>query len=256
MLYSKTQMKVSLITVVYNAEKYIEDCIKSVIAQTYQNIEYIIVDGASTDNTLSIVDQYKSKITHLVSEKDKGIYDAINKGLSLSTGQIVGVLNADDMLASADIIAEIVKCFEIQQSDAVYGNLNYVNSEDTSKITRKWISKQFAKKDIEIGWMPAHPTFYVKRELFEKYGNYSLDFGTAADYELMIRFLYHSQVNATFLDQLIVKMRVGGVSNSSLKQRYLAFKNDYAAIKENQIPYAFITLLIKKLSKIPQYLHF
>ncbi|TCC92237.1 glycosyltransferase [Pedobacter frigiditerrae] len=247
-------MKVSLITVVYNAEKYIKDCVESIISQTYPNIEYIVIDGASTDGTLPIIDSYRNRITHFVSEKDKGIYDAINKGISISTGEIIGVLNADDMLTSAEVIAKIVKCFESLRPDAVYGNLNYVDAENTGKISRKWLSKQFEKKDIEMGWMPAHPTFYAKRELFEKYGGYSLDFGTAADYELMIRFLYRYQINAKFLDQLIVNMRVGGVSNNSFKQRYLALKNDYKAIKENKISLPLITLLFKKLSKIPQYL--
>lgn len=248
-------MKISIITVVYNAEKYIQDCIQSVINQTYPNIEYIVIDGASTDSSLAIINKYSDKITHFVSEKDKGIYDAINKGLKIATGEIVGLLNADDMLASVEVVAEIVKCFESKQPDAVYGNLNYVEAENTDKITRKWRSKQFVRKDIEKGWMPAHPTFYVKRELFEKYGNYSLDFGTAADYELMIRFLYQFQINAIFLDQLIVNMRVGGVSNSSSTQRYLALKDDYRAMKKNAIPHPIITLLFKKLSKIPQYLH-
>lgn len=248
-------MKVSLITVVYNAERYIKDCIESVINQTYQDLEYIVIDGASTDGTLAIIDNYRGRITHFSSEKDKGIYDAINKGLRIATGQVIGVLNADDMLASADVIAEIVKCFESQQPDAVYGNLNYVDAENTGQISRKWLSKQFVRKDIEMGWMPAHPTFYAKRELFEKYGNYSLNFGTAADYELMIRFLYHFQINAVFVNYLFVNMRIGGVSNSSAKQRYLALKNDYGAMRRNQIPNPLITLLFKKLSKIPQYLH-
>ncbi|WP_316765169.1 glycosyltransferase family 2 protein [Pedobacter frigiditerrae] len=248
-------MKVSIITVVYNAEKYIQDCIESVINQTYQDIEYIVIDGASTDGTLSKIDKYSSKITHFVSEKDKGIYDALNKGLKIATGEIVGLLNADDMLASVEVIAEIVKCFDSQQADAVYGNLNYVAAENTDKISRIWQSKQFVRRDIETGWMPAHPTFYAKKELFEKYGNYSLDFGTAADYELMIRFLYRFQIKAVFLDHLLVNMRAGGVSNSSTKQRYLALKNDYRAMRRNAIPHPLITLLFKKLSKIPQYLH-
>jgi glycosyltransferase involved in cell wall biosynthesis len=248
-------MKVSIITIVYNAEKYIQDCIESVINQTYEDIEYIVIDGGSTDDTLLKIAKYRYEISHFVSEKDKGIYDAINKGLKIATGQIVGVLNADDMLASVNVITEVVKCFVINQPDSVYGNLNYVDAENTGKINRKWLSKQFVKKDIKMGWMPAHPTFYAKRELFKKYGNYSLDFGTAADYELMIRFLYHFQINAVFLDLLIVNMRVGGVSNSSFKQRYLALKNDYSAMRRNKIPYPLITLLFKKLSKIPQYFH-
>lgn len=248
-------MKVSIITIVYNAEKYIQDCIESVINQTYQNIEYIVIDGGSTDDTLSKIAKYSDKISHFVSEKDKGIYDAINKGLKIATGQIVGLLNADDMLASVEVIAEVVKCFETHQPHAVYGNLNYVEAQNTAIINRKWLSKPFTRKDLQRGWMPAHPTFYAKRELFEKHGNYSLNFGTAGDYELMIRFLYRFEINAVFLNRLIVNMRVGGVSNSSLKQRYLALKNDYRAIRENKIPNPLLTLLFKKLSKIPQFLH-
>ncbi len=248
-------MKVSIITVVYNAEKFIKDCIVSVITQTYPTIEYIIVDGGSTDNTLTIIADYKSKLAHIISEKDKGIYDAINKGIKLASGEVIGILNADDMLASTTAIEEIVNSFKANNADAVYGNLNYVDANDKSKVIRKWVSKQFAEKDFKYGWMPAHPTLYLKRELYERYGNYSLDFGTAADYELMLRFFYSHHVKAIFLDQLIVKMRIGGISNSSNKQRYLAAKNDYKALKVNQVPMPLASLLFKKLSKIAQYFH-
>ncbi|MEE1945117.1 glycosyltransferase family 2 protein [Pedobacter sp. KR3-3] len=246
-------MKVSIITVVYNGEKYIDDCLSSVMAQDYGNIEYIVIDGGSTDQTLTIIDRYRDRIAQLVSEKDKGMYDALNKGISLATGEVLGILNADDMLASPQVISKMVERLVVADADGVYGNLNYIHPE-TGKIIRKWISKPFTKRAIELGWMPAHPTLYLKRELFERYGNYSLNFGTAADYELMLRFLYRYQVKAVFLDELMVNMRVGGMSNASMKHRYHALVNDYRALKANQVPISLLTLAFKKLSKISQFL--
>lgn len=246
-------MRVSIITVVYNGEQYIEECITSVVEQNYQDIEYIVIDGGSTDQTLSLIEKHSHKIAHFVSEKDRGMYDALNKGIALASGEVIGILNADDMLASQEVIAEVVKCFEEQEAEGVYGNLNYI-SPVSNKVVRKWVSKQFSRKDIEYGWMPAHPTLYLKRFLFKQYGGYSLDFGTAADYELMLRFLYWHEVKAVFLNKLLVNMRLGGMSNASWKQRYHALLNDYKAIKSNRLPFSFITLLLKKLSKISQFL--
>lgn len=246
-------MKVSIITVVYNGEQYINECITSVIGQNYQDLEYIVIDGGSTDNTISLIEKYHNKITHFVSEKDKGMYDALNKGIALASGEVLGILNADDMLASQEVISEVVKCFEEQKAEGVYGNLNYIHPV-SNKVIRKWVSKQFTKRDIEYGWMPAHPTLYLKRSLFEQHEGYSLDFGTAADYELMLRFLYRHEIKATFLDKLLVNMRLGGMSNASWKQRYHALLNDYKAIKSNRLPFPSITLLLKKLSKISQFL--
>ncbi|KQC02409.1 glycosyltransferase family 2 protein [Pedobacter sp. Hv1] len=248
-------MKVSLITVVYNGEKYLADCIESVIGQTYHDLEYIVIDGASTDSTLSILEKYSAKITKFVSEKDKGMYDALNKGIDMATGEIIGILNADDMLASADVIANIVAQFEKFDADGVYGNLNYINPHRANAIVRKWVSKPFTQKDIEMGWMPAHPTLYLKKSLFKKFEYYSLDFGTAADYELMLRFLYQCQIKAVFIDQLIVNMRIGGMSNASMKHRYHALVNDLKALKVNRLPFPLFTLLLKKMSKLTQFLH-
>ncbi len=247
-------MKVTIITVVFNAEKYLKDCIDSVLGQDYENIEYVVIDGGSTDATLSIIESYSSKIHYFISEPDKGMYDALNKGIKIAIGDVIGILNADDMLASDDVISAIVREFKEKQPDGVYGNLNYIDLGFSKKIIRKWVSKQFVKRDILLGWMPAHPTLYLKKELFSHYGNYSLDFGTAADYELMIRFLYLHQVNAKFLDKLFVNMRVGGMSNSSLKQRYLALINDYKAVKKNSLPYPLLTVFFKKITKLKQFL--
>ncbi len=246
-------MKVSLITVVYNAEKYLRDCMESVFLQTFPDIEYIVIDGGSKDGTLSIIEDYRDRIDFFLSEKDQGMYDALNKGIKVATGDIIGILNGDDMLADMHVIGKIVATFEKDEADAVYGNLNYISGTNTKRIIRKWISKPFTKKDLESGWMPAHPTLYLKRAVFEKFGSYSLKYGTAGDYEMMLRLLYQNKISARFLDELIVDMRVGGMSNSNLRQRIKTIINDYKAIKANGIPFALKTLLLKKLVKIPQF---
>ncbi len=248
-------MKVSIITVVFNGEAFLEDCIKSVIEQNYPHIEYIVVDGGSTDGSLKIIEKYKDHINHFISEKDKGMYDALNKGIKMATGDVVGILNADDMLASPNVIESIAKCFILQKPEALYGNLNYIHPQKTDKIIRKWIAKPFTKRGIVLGWMPAHPTFYVKRSLFEGFGNYSLNFDSAADYELMVRFLYKYNVKAIFLDKLLVNMRTGGMSNASLKHRYKALVNDYKALGTNNVPFPVLTVFLKKLSKVSQFIH-
>jgi glycosyltransferase involved in cell wall biosynthesis len=246
-------MKISLITVVYNAEQYIADCIQSVIGQTYRDIEYLIIDGGSTDHTLDVIKSYSNHIDYFISEKDRGLYDALNKGIAAATGEVIGILNADDILASPLVIEKIAEAFKSQSTDAIYGNLNYVNASNPLKIIRKWVGRAFVLDDFKKGWMPAHPTLYLKRELFQQFGEYSLHYGTAADYELILRFLYHHHVKAVYLDLLMVNMRVGGVSNASFAQRYRAFLNDYRAAKSNGIPFALGTVLFKKLGKISQY---
>lgn len=248
-------MKISLITVVYNGEGFLEDCIKSVITQDYADLEYIVIDGASTDKSLSIARKYQNQINTIVSEKDKGMYDALNKGIALASGDVIGILNADDMLASTDVISAIARTFSTSQADGVYGDLNYIDPINTAKIIRKWKGKAYSLSGIKRGWMPAHPTLYLKRNLFEKYGNYSLNFGTAADYELMLRFLYRYRIEAVYLEKLIVNMRTGGMSNASIKHRKHAFENDLKAIKENGINLPYITLFLKKIRKIQQFFH-
>lgn len=248
-------MKISIITVVYNGQAFLEDCMQSVISQDYQDIEYIVIDGGSTDGSLAIIDRHKEHISHFVSEKDKGMYDALNKGIKMATGDIIGMLHADDMFAASDVISSIANSFINVKPDALYGNLNYVDQLKPDKIIRKWVSKPFSRRGMALGWMPAHPTFYVKRSLFEVYGDYSLNYGSSADYELMVRFLYKNKVNAIFLDKLIVNMRMGGMSNASLKHRYKALVNDYKALIANHVPFAWFTLFLKKISKVTQFIH-
>jgi len=246
-------MKISIITVVYNAEQYIKDCIESVIHQSYNNIEYIIIDGNSTDATLQIIEKYSKFLSHFVSEKDEGLYDAINKGIKLATGDVIGILNADDMLVSKDLMSEVANTFiSHPEKQAIYGNLNYITPTE-GKVVREWRSYQADEKDIEKGWMPAHPTLYVKRELFELYGNYALDMGTAADYDLMLRYFHSHKIKALYLPVLMVNMRLGGLSNRSITSLLKAMIFDYKALKRNKIPNALLVLARKKLSKLSQF---
>ena len=189
-------MKVSIITPTYNSQKYLEDCIQSVIKQGYKNIEHIIIDGKSQDDTISIIKKYERHIAQWVSETDRGMYDAINKGIKMATGDIIGILNSDDMLGSEDVITEIVNAFETKKVGAVYGDLNFVVAENTEKVFRIWKGKPYKRSRFKFGWMPAHPTFYIKRSLVEEFGGYESHYFSAADYEFMARYLFHHRVSA------------------------------------------------------------
>lgn len=246
-------MRVTLITATYNSEKHLEDCILSVIRQRYRDIEHIIIDGNSTDNTINIIKKYESQLSGWKSEPDKGMYDAINKGMNMATGDIIGILNSDDMLDSDDVIEAIVNAFKEQKVDSLYGDLEYVDPVDTNKIHRIWKGKPYDRKLFRHGWMPAHPTFYFKRSLLEKYGGYENHYYSAADYEFMARYLYKHHVSSYYLPKLIVKMRRGGQSNSSIYKRLRANRRDYLAMKKNDIPFAFIVSILKPLSKIHQF---
>lgn len=246
-------MKVSIITVTLNSEKYLSDCIRSVRGQNYKNIEHIIVDGKSTDGTLRIIRKNSDNISSWISETDRGMYDAINKGLKMATGDIVGVLNSDDMFASADSVRSIVDCFETTDTDSVYGNLVYVDPKDTGKVVRYWQSNSYKRSRFRYGWMPAHPTFYVRRELLMQYGLYENHYYTAADYEFMARYLFLHKVSSQYLDSLLVKMRTGGLSNGSFKKRFRANRRDYLAMRKNKIPFSFIVSILKPLIKLPQF---
>jgi glycosyltransferase len=246
-------MKVSIITATYNSAKYLEGCIESVMKQSHPNIEHIIIDGKSTDATQSIIEKYESHIAYWISETDRGMYDAINKGMKVATGDIIGILNSDDMLDGLDVIEAIVKAFEESNAGAVYGDLEYTSAEDTDKIIRIWKGKPYRRSKFKLGWMPAHPTFYIKRRLVEEFGGYESHYFTAADYEFMARYLFHHWVSAYYLPKLIVKMRIGGQSNKSIYQRLRANRRDYLAMKKNRIPFAFIVSILKPLSKVHQF---
>lgn len=246
-------MKVSIITSVYNNEKTIEDAIKSVLSQTYSNIEYIVVDGASKDGTVDVIKKYEDKISTFVSEKDKGIYDGLNKGVSLATGDVIAFLHSDDIYADENIITEVVEHFKSTNTDSIYGDLVYVDKEDTSKIFRYWKSGEYTFKKLSNGWMPPHPTFFVKKEFYDKYGKFDLDFGIAADYDFMLRMLGKYKISTSYLPKVLYKMRVGGASNRSLKNIIQKSLEDIKALKNNNIG-GVHTIILKNLSKIPQFL--
>ncbi|RLJ79718.1 glycosyltransferase family 2 protein [Pedobacter alluvionis] len=246
-------MKISLITVVYNGETFLQECFNSIMAQTYSDIEYIVIDGGSTDSTLDIIQKNHSAIDYFISEKDNGLYDAINKGIQRATGEVIGILNADDLFASPDVLTSVAKTFtSLPKIDGLYGDLNYIHPV-THKVIRTWKSYQNTFEDIKKGWMPAHPTLYLKRALFEKNGYYALNLGTAADYELILRYFYTHKIEAAYLPVLMVNMRTGGVSNQSLMSRISAFANDYKALKRNRVPYPLFVVVRKKLSKLNQF---
>ncbi len=246
-------MKVTLLTVTYNSCKYLEECINSVMVQTHPDIEHIIIDAASTDGTLDIIRKYEPHIAHWISEKDRGMYDAINKGIALATGAIIGILNSDDKLAAADVIEEIVHCFADQHVDAVYGDLVYVDKLNTSRILRYWKGFDYKRYRFNYGWMPAHPTFYVRTSLIADLGGYESHYYTAADYEFMARYLYRFRINARYLPKLIVKMRSGGQSNRTIAIRLRANRRDYLAMKKNKIPFPLAASILKPIIKLHQY---
>lgn len=282
-------MKVSLITVSYNSAKTIADTIKSVQSQTYKDIEYIIVDGNSSDGTIEIVKQFldsakdaiqgrtegasqdlpenlfqdvsqgrsegasQGVVTKFLYERDKGIYDAMNKGLAMATGEVIGVLNSDDFYCANNVIEEVVRAFQNNNTDCLYGDLNYVDPIDTSKIVRKWRSGIYRKENFLKGWMPPHPTFFVRKTCYDKFGKFDTQFKSAADYELMLRFLFKESCSAIHLPIVMIHMRAGGVSNVSLKNRIRANREDRLAWKINGLKPKWFTLLRKPLSKLIQY---
>ncbi len=246
-------MKVSIITVTFNSEKHLADCINSIIRQSYKNIEYIVIDGNSTDATVDIIKKNSANITKWISEADNGMYDALNKGMQLATGEVIGILNSDDVLASADVISEIVNCFQQNNIDSLYGDLVYIDPYDLQKVLRFWKGLPYKRQRFTYGWMPAHPTFYFKRELIEKYGGFELHYYTAADFEFMSRYLFHFRISSYYLPKLIVKMRAGGASNESFTRRLRANRRDYLAMKKNKIPFAPVVSILKPLIKMPQF---
>jgi glycosyltransferase involved in cell wall biosynthesis len=249
-------MKISIITVCYNSEKYIRFAIESVLGQTYENIEYIVVDGGSTDKTLDIIKAYEPKFNgrmRWVSEPDKGIYDAMNKGIAMASGDVVGILNSDDFYFDNKVIEDIMCCFTGEKCDAVYGDLIYVDTEDTAKIKRYWKAGRYKPGLFKYGWMPPHPSFFVTKKIYNTYGLFREDFESASDYEFMLRIIHKSQIALTYIPKVLVAMRTGGTSNVSLHSRYRGNREDRKAWEVNQLKPYFFTLMLKPVRKIPQY---
>lgn len=246
-------MKISVITISFNSASTIRDTIESVLSQDYPNVEYIVVDGKSKDDTVEILKSYGDKIKW-ISEPDKGIYDAMSKGVKLATGDVVGIINSDDYYPDAQTLSRVAKAFENSDIEAVYGDLQYVDFSDSNKVVRNWKSGEYNKENFLKGWMPPHPTFFLKKSVYDKFGYYDATFKSAGDYELMLRMLYRHNIKVAYIPNVQMKMRVGGVSNVSLKNRIRANKEDRRAWKINDLKPRWYTLYAKPLSKIFQWL--
>jgi glycosyltransferase len=246
-------MKVSIITVCFNAAGTIEDTISSVLGQDYNDIEYIIIDGGSTDGTLDIIDRYRGKISKFISEPDNGVYDAMNKGLKLAIGDAIGFLNSDDFYVDKTVIRRIAEMMIATNADCCYGNLEYVDRNNINKTIRKWRSRPYYDGLFEKGWHPPHPTFFVKKSVFDKYGGFDLACDIGADYELMLRFLKRYGITSCYIPDVLVKMRIGGKSNRTLWQIIKANIECYQAWKKNGLKITPLIILKKPVSKLIQY---
>jgi len=246
-------MKISIITATWNSASTIENAILSVASQTYRDVEHIIVDGNSSDATLEIVFRHEDKIDKLISEPDHGIYDAMNKGIALSTGDIVGILNSDDFYANPHVLADVARIFEDKSIDTCYGDLIYVDPINVKRITRYWRSGTHHSKRFYQGWMPPHPTFFVRHSVYEKHGCFNTALGTAADYELTLRLLLKNSVSTTYIPEVLVHMRSGGASNASFKSRLATIRMANLSWKINDLKPLPWTLIFRLLSKLVQY---
>lgn len=247
-------MLFSIITVSYNTRATIRDCIESVNRQTHHPREHIIIDGCSDDGTLDILDELKDSIAHLEREPDAGIYDAMNKGLRIASGEVIGFLNADDFYPSPNTLETVKQVFNDPSVKTCYGDVLYVDADDTTKAVRRWRAGGFSARNFLWGWMPPHPSFFVRRSVYEQYGNFNLELGSAADYEIMLRFLLKYGISTIYIPQVLVKMRAGGVSNASLVNRLRANRMDRKAWLINDIQPFPWTLYMKPLRKIGQWI--
>lgn len=247
-------VKITIVTAVLNSKGFIEDCIQSILHQTHKDIEHIVIDGGSTDGTLETIKKYQSGIAKLVSEQDDGIYDAMNKGIGFATGEVIGILNADDFYPDSGVLEKVAQVFENEHIESCYGDLEYVDAVDTGKVDRYWRSGPYDIRKFYSGWMPPHPTFFVRRSVYQKYGLFNLNLGSAADYELMLRFLVKQRITAAYIPEVIVKMRTGGVSNAGIKNRIRANRMDRKAWSVNGLRPHPWTLFFKPLRKVHQFI--
>jgi glycosyltransferase len=246
-------MRISVITVAYNSAATIAETLKSVAGQAHSDIEHLIIDGASTDNTIAVVCSYGAHAATVVSESDEGIYDAMNKGLRLATGDFVGFLNADDTFANADCVSRIARAAEALSVDAVYGDLLYVRKDRPEEIVRHWRSGQFKRSKLRFGWMPPHPTLYVRRTRIAEIGPFDSNFRIAADYDFMLRYLGRSGLGVAYIPHVLVRMQTGGASNRSLGALFQKSREDLHALRRNSVGGVF-SLFCKNVRKLPQFL--
>jgi len=244
-------MKISIITIVYNREKYIAECIESVLNQTYPNVEYLVIDGGSNDGTQKRIETYRDKIAYYISEKDEGIFDALNKGIKNATGDIIGILNSDDFFSNTEVLNDVFKAFQRSKADLVYAKGLFVDKDKPEKIKRIYPSDPFRKWFLRFGWIPLHTTIFVKKEVFDKYGLYNPGYTIASDYEISLRWFQNDEIKKYFLDNWVVKMRLGGLSTSARLQ-FKKSKEDLRIIRKYKLDGA-LTLAFKIGRKIPHY---
>lgn len=246
-------MKLSIITTTFNSAATLVDTIKSVLGQDYQNIEYIIVDGGSTDGTLDIIKEYALRFDgrlKWISEKDKGIYDAMNKGIRMSTGDVVGILNSDDYYTSSDVLSTYVKAFKESDVEAVFGDIHFIREGEPNKVARYYSSKIFRPSLLRFGFMPAHPSFYLRREVYQKAGFYSLDYKIGSDFEMMVRLFKNHHISYKYIHKDVVTMRMGGASTNGVGSHFLLLKEDTRACKSNGIYTHPLFVLLKYIYKV------
>lgn len=247
------ELKLSVITAVYNREDTVAQAISSVAAQSYSDVEHVIIDGASTDGTLDAVQSLARPGMRVISEPDRGIYDALNKGIRNATGDVVGLMHSDDFFAHDRVLEKVAMAFASTGAEAVYGDLDYVAAEDTSKVIRHWRSGEFTPQVLARGWMPPHPTLFVRREAMMRLGLYNTDYRISADYEAILRWFGKGGLSLTYIPEVLVKMRVGGESNRSLGRIIQKSHEDYRALRTNGVG-GIQALAWKNLSKLPQFI--
>jgi len=247
-------MKISIVTVALNARETIADTLGSVAAQTHADVEHIVIDGGSTDGTLDVVGRYRDRLARVVSEPDRGLYDAMNKGIRLASGEVVGTLNADDVYADRSVLETVASAFADPDLDALYGDLVYVDRNDTSRVVRYWTSCDYRDGLFERGWIPAHPTFFVRRRVYERYGLFDTRYHYHADTELTLRFLAVAHIRSRYLPRIMVRMRLGGHTNRSLVNIMRGNLESYRACKAHGLDVTPLYFPIKFLSRLPQFL--
>lgn len=245
-------MKFTIITVCYNAEKYIKTCIESVLSQDYKDIEYIIVDGNSKDTTVDIIKSYGNSITKWISEPDKGLYDAMNKGLAMATGDVIGFISSDDVIAHPQVISTVARLIEEKKVDSVFADVVHTKEKDLNKVIRLHHARNYKLAHFEWGTMPAHLSFYAKKILYDKFGNFDTQFRICADYDLLMRFLYIQKVSHYYHPEVWVKMRTGGISNQGLKSIININKEIMVSCKKNKVPTNWVKIYSKYFTKVFQ----
>ena len=248
-------MKISIITVVYNNEKTINEAIQSVLSQTYQNIEYVIIDGKSRDNTVNLINDYKENLGYFISEQDKGLYDAMNKGILACTGDVIGILNSDDLYQDSEVIAAVMEEFiKDAELDILYGNLVYVKSDDTNKVVRNWKSKSYYNSFFENANVPPHPALFVRNTVYKKAGLFDLQYKLAADYELMLRMFKKHNFKSKYFDRLVIKMRLGGATNKSFNNIVVQNKEVLKAWKNNNLQAPLYLMPLRIFKRLVQFI--